>query len=662
MADKRDILIRLLGEETVSRMTDRAGKGLDRFGDSLEATERDAEDLDRQIADVEKSLATLATAFARTGDAADRMDLSKAMRKQQAELRKLTKAKDLLPDFDTAGAEAATGFGASFVAKIGPILAKAPMGAPGGVIGAGLAAVVVPMLGAAVAGAVLGGVGVGGVIGGVKLAAKDSRVQAAGRELGDAVMGDLEESAARFVGPTVQGIGIIRSAWSDVADDIDGAFAATSRYVEPLARGVAGAMREIGPGLREAAEAAGPVIRELSTGLPRIGDAIGDALSDISGQAGEGASAVRGLMMGLETGIRTTGTFVAGLADMYAGLVRTGQAGATFAEGIAGWIPGVGDLITNNRERMDELAGALDAGGEAGAEAGDSIFGGLMKAAGAAGAASTEVKSFEETLVELRDQTLAMMDTEIAFERSLDETAAAAKGAAGGIDATTEAGRRNREALLGLVRETKAHAAAVRERTGSEDLAAQVTERGRAAFIRNAIAMGASKRAAKSLADQMFGIPNVKRTVDVRTRQTPIDLSTLAGRIAAIRSKRVVISVHNNITTTRSEGRNVGIGDGIGGRASGGPIEAGRPYIVGEEGPELITPTRDGYVHDAAKTARMRAALGGGGQAAGAGGVSGGGVVQYTSVHVQAGYVVSEQQLEDRIARVLDDLRRKGRA
>ncbi|MBN9022407.1 MAG: hypothetical protein J0H08_10020 [Rhizobiales bacterium] len=32
-------------------------------------------------------------------------------------------------------------------------------------------------------------------------------------------------------------------------------------------------------------------------------------------------------------------------------------------------------------------------------------------------------------------------------------------------------------------------------------------------------------------------------------------------------------------------------------RAKGGPVSAGGSYIVGEEGPELITPSRSGYVH-----------------------------------------------------------------
>lgn len=43
----------------------------------------------------------------------------------------------------------------------------------------------------------------------------------------------------------------------------------------------------------------------------------------------------------------------------------------------------------------------------------------------------------------------------------------------------------------------------------------------------------------------------------------------------------------------------------IGLRARGGNIEAGGAYIVGENGPELVTAHRSGYVHTAAQTRRM---------------------------------------------------------
>ena len=43
--------------------------------------------------------------------------------------------------------------------------------------------------------------------------------------------------------------------------------------------------------------------------------------------------------------------------------------------------------------------------------------------------------------------------------------------------------------------------------------------------------------------------------------------------------------------------------------ADGGYMPAGGPYLVGEEGPELITPTRSGYVHTAPETASILSGL-----------------------------------------------------
>ena len=63
----------------------------------------------------------------------------------------------------------------------------------------------------------------------------------------------------------------------------------------------------------------------------------------------------------------------------------------------------------------------------------------------------------------------------------------------------------------------------------------------------------------------------------------------------------------------------LGVGGGFwgGGRASGGPVEPNTAYLVGEEGPELILPQRNGYVLNADQTqnalAQSRGALGGGG-------------------------------------------------
>lgn len=72
-------------------------------------------------------------------------------------------------------------------------------------------------------------------------------------------------------------------------------------------------------------------------------------------------------------------------------------------------------------------------------------------------------------------------------------------------------------------------------------------------------------------------------------------------------------------------------------RADGGPVLPGRPYIVGEEGPELVTFGEAGFVHDAATTAQAVTVSAGQGTTAnanhtaqaGAGGVNGLTVTQH---------------------------------
>lgn len=545
MADKRDILIRLLGEETVSRMADRAGDGLDRFGKSLDATENDAKHLDRQIAEVEGSLKTLATAFARTNDAADRVDITKAMRRQQTELRKLTKAKDLLPDFTDEGSKAATGFATSFAAKVGPLLARAPLGGVGAAIGAVIAVPVVSTLGAAIAGAVVGGVGIGGVVGGIALAAKDSRVQSAGKQLSDAVMGDLESSATRFVSPTIRGIQIIEGAWHDVSDTVDDVFAATSRYVEPLARGVAGAVREIAPGFRDAAEAAGPIIDVLRDELPELGATIGDLLSTMADHADEGASAIRLIVMGLELAVDTTAGFVGTLAEVYRALVIAGTAAADFTYSLYGWMPIIGDQIRDNRDRMHELNAGLDKGGAAGAEAGTKIQGGLSAVRGAANGAIPGVRSLAEIMDDFAGQSIDAEQANIRLEQAIDDAAAAAKrGKDKGIDPNTKAGRENRTALLGIASAARDAAAKIYAQTGSQEDASAATERGRKKFLEAARAMGVGKDAAIELANKLFGIPkDTKPKVTVQDAQAKAAIAAIKGGIATIRGKSVTVTV-----------------------------------------------------------------------------------------------------------------------
>lgn len=79
------------------------------------------------------------------------------------------------------------------------------------------------------------------------------------------------------------------------------------------------------------------------------------------------------------------------------------------------------------------------------------------------------------------------------------------------------------------------------------------------------------------------------------------------GCTAIVTAVEQAISALNRLSSA-SAGGGGGFG---GGHASGGWMSAGTTYLVGELGPELVTPTRSGYVHTADETSDI---LGGGGQ------------------------------------------------
>lgn len=105
------------------------------------------------------------------------------------------------------------------------------------------------------------------------------------------------------------------------------------------------------------------------------------------------------------------------------------------------------------------------------------------------------------------------------------------------------------------------------------------------------------------------------------------------AKINSLQGKTVVNHVVTAYTTTGSRSSGSGVGGGhiapnTPGRAVGGPVKAGQPYMVGEKGPELWTPKADGTIipNNALKTGQSVASglaqgmLGGGGSAISAAG------------------------------------------
>lgn len=587
MADKRDILVRLLGEETVSRMAGRAEKGLDRFGDSLEATERDAEGLDRQITEVEADLKTLAVAFARTGDAADRIDISKAMRKQQAELNKLTKSRKMLPDFTSMGEDMAGQVSVGFAAKLGPLIARAPMAGmnPAALaIGAPLAAGAVTLVGTAVAGAIVGGVGLAGVVGGLKLAAKDARVKAAGKTLGDDIGAMMGRASRSFVPETLDAIEEVRAGALKMEPDFRRVFAAASKFVAPLTDGLMDAAENAMPGIIDAMESAGPVIDAMADGMRDIGTAVGESLSDLSEYADEGARALNLLFGAVEVGINATSDLLEGTAELYRWSERIG----------AVWTGNVPQLVAMTAAQRDaEIASGGLAGGLSG------VMDTAVKAVGGTAALNERQKILTSSMREgiaaagglsaafdrINGVALTAREAESNYQAAVDAVTASIKEHGKTLDQDTAAGRANDQQIRNLIATAAERAQAVYDNTlatkgqAAAETAAKATfEQSRQQLIKNLTQILGNKEAAKKLADQIMKIPTSWGTkVTADTAGATNRINTFIKKVRQLDGSVANVTVR---VTTKGDHHIPGVGTSIKGAAHGGPVEGPGPKGV----------------------------------------------------------------------------------
>lgn len=230
----------------------------------------------------------------------------------------LSQLKSFRRQLGDVGGDAAPGFAASFGARLGPLLAKLPIGPPilaaVGVVGAATA----PLLGGAIAGGIIGGAGLGGVVGGLILAAKDARVAAAIDGLGTRIEGRLEHAAGAFVQPALQGLKQIETAADTI--DIESIFRSSAGFVPVLTSGVTSALTDLGDGVEELIGKAGPVIGAFSRSIASVGSTLGDSFKLLATDAGAGASSVDDLTLALTNFITISVGMIHGLAQVKAGL------------------------------------------------------------------------------------------------------------------------------------------------------------------------------------------------------------------------------------------------------------------------------------------------------------------------------------------------------
>jgi len=570
MANEVRIGLGVTGADKAAHDLKKVGNAADGTGDDLKDMAGDAKVLDKAIDGLNAKL--LETRRRLAADPGDKT-LWKELRSGEREVNKLTKLRKAVfgDDSDLKGVGLAVG--KTVGSGIGDALSALPAQLKGAgiAIGGALVAGAAPFLGAAIAAAVLGGVGLGGIAGGIAAAAQDPRVKAAGEHLGESLTASLAGVGAPFVEPLLQQMGRLEGIGGSFLAKLGEDIAPLADHLDELTDGIAGFARNLD--FSKAVEAAGPIIDVIGKKLPDAADALTNMLDSIA-DGGDGAAHGLGEVFdALEGGIEVTGRLVGELAKIEPYVTTGGSALLDLTDalneqdiplGLIGWI----DKIAQTEDAAIRARGSADELGE-----------GLSGVGQAARATSKEVEGLSDAMDQLFGKQMSLDEATIRYKQGLHDLREELTDGTRTLSENTEEGRENRGAVLDQIQAIEDLREAQFAQTGNLR-EANATYDKHIAQLRT------------TLANLGYNKAEIEKLIGAYQRLTR-ELAALLGSFAA--------------------GRNAAEGsEPVSGRASGGPVEANRPYVVGEDGPELVTFGAAGYVHNASQTKAMMSGTQGG--------------------------------------------------
>jgi hypothetical protein len=308
------------------------------------------------------------------------------------------------------------------------------------------------------------------------------------------------------------------------------------------------------------------------------------------------------------------------------------------------------------------------------------------------------VGSYTRAWMELNGAALTADQALLSASEALDKVKESFKENGKAITGNSRAALENRVAVGQFAQAAAEAAQAKYEETNSITEANKVYESHIGQLRKTLSQAGLTKGQIDTLISTFGRIPPSKNSVvNVETKQANDNLRDIIALSAKIKSKTVVITVDvRGRQTTRSEGRNVGIGDGVGGRRWGGITEYAQDGLINlrqadiysavptarygfaeaATGGEAFIPKRgmaersvsigrramEWYGHEVVPAGTL-AALAAQRQTAMLMplAMSGGGGGSTVVVNVNAGWVANPMQLEDQLTRVVSKLTNQGR-
>ncbi len=301
--------------DDVTTASDKAGNAITSLGGKLKGGGDNAKELSREIEESKRSLAALATQFSETNKAADRLDIARAIKKQQSELRQLLKVESLLPSAGESET-AARSFGGRLFGGISAGLNGAASSAPGAVAGGIMGAALAPSIAAGIGAGISAGVGLGAIVAGVKLIAKDPQVAAAGKDMGERFSKAVSLEAEAFKVPVLDAIEEIDAFLGRTAPKIGNIFRDVAPQIAGLTKNLTGAGDAIADALESAGSRSAGPLKAVGDGVETLAGSFGAMIDTLSRRAPEGTSAIEDMTNGINNAIKATTAIVDGAAKV----------------------------------------------------------------------------------------------------------------------------------------------------------------------------------------------------------------------------------------------------------------------------------------------------------------------------------------------------------
>jgi hypothetical protein len=246
----------------------------------------------------------------------------------------------------------------------------------------------------------------------------------------------------------------------------------------------------------------------------------------------------------------------------------------------------------------------------------------IQDAKNAAHAATQKFNDLIASMFRLQNLALGLSGAQVNLQAAIDAASASVKTNGKTLDINTEKGRSNRTALDGIASSANAQTEAMIRANKSNREVATAAEVARTSFVALAVKMGLSKAQAEALARSLIAVPKKTETdfkaditdLDAKIKSakeklkdpklTPTKRAKLEAEIAQLvaakkeaqrqidllhgKTVSLQVNTYKNLIETTVPG---GVGVKLPGdhRAAGGPVAAGRTYLVGEKGPEILT-------------------------------------------------------------------------